>query len=512
MEIFLLLARLILSLTFAFAGIAKLADQKGAEKSVVDFGAPESLARFLATLLSVTEIAAAILLLPLATAWIGASLAFGLLLIFITAIVYNMARGKAPDCHCFGQIYSEPIGWSVLIRNLILTAIAGFVVFAGRETAGLSAFAWLFDLTTGERMQLVFGLTICALLFGILFNLRNVLTNQRILQRQIEVLELTANETSESGERARREVEREGVTKPSRGLPVGAIAPNFAAPDINGKNVLLEHLLMRGRLILLFFVSPTCNPCKAMLPSIEKWANDFGSRISFVFISSGTAKENREKFAVVADLVTILLEKERNIAKLFRSQWTPGAVLLNADGTIGSELATGDKEIFNLIDSISFNFTNSNGSHSSLKNIFLTRPRPDSFATKIGEAFPNFVLPSLDGKNVSFEEFRGMKTVLLFWRETCPFCREMAADLRRWEAEQNEFRLVIVAKNEPEVVALRQFQSTVLLETDLEVQRAMDFDGTPGAVVLDENGTIISEYSTSAENVFALVGKYKNDL
>jgi hypothetical protein len=42
-----------------------------------------------------------------------------------------MARGEAPDCHCFGQLHSESAGWRTLARNGLLAAIAGFVVLAG---------------------------------------------------------------------------------------------------------------------------------------------------------------------------------------------------------------------------------------------------------------------------------------------------------------------------------------------------------------------------------------------
>lgn len=509
MEILLLVARLILAAVFGVAGVAKLADREGSEKAVIGFGLPEGAAKPLAVLLPLAEIIAAILLLPLATAWVGAVAALVLLLIFIGGIAYNMAQGNAPDCHCFGQIHSEPVGWSVLIRNLVIAGIAAYIVFAGRENAGISAFAWFNDLTTGERMQFVIGLTIVGFLAAILLSLRKVLQNQIVLQRQIEAFELTANEEG------RREVERKDVNAPSAGLPVGAVAPDFAAGDLLDKQATLEHLLMRGKPILMFFVSPSCNPCKALLPIIEKLQREVGEKLTVVLMSNGDRKENIEKFDRFNDGKVILLQQEREVAALFRSQWTPGAVLINADGTIGSALATGDKEILELIEAVRPKLlaavsANGNG-HAAEKFLVLPKKKLETFAPRAGQPAPDFTLPTLDGKQISISDYRGKKTLLLFWRATCPFCQQMSEDLRAWEAEQDEFNLLILANNEPEIEAARSFQSTVLVETNLEVQRMFDLDGTPVGILIDEEGKIISDIATGAEDVFALVGYYKNN-
>ena len=503
MEVSLLIARLILAAVFAVAGIAKLFDRAGSEKAMVDFGAPESLAKPLGVLLPIVEIAAAVLLLPLVTAWFGGGLALVLLLAFVGGIVYNMARGNAPDCHCFGQIHSEPVGWSVLIRNLILTAIAGFVVFAGRENAGTSAFVWLETLSNAERMQLVFNLAFVGLLIAAVVSLRKVLTNQIILQRQIEILELTANDGGE-----RREVERKNVRKPAAGLPVGAVAPDFAAADQNGRQISIEHLMMRAQPILMFFVSPTCQPCQALVPKIAEWQTEFAGKLTIVFASSGAAADNQKKFAALPTEPTILLQNDNEIAKLFRATWTPGAILMNSDGTIGSALATGDAQILELIDDFrNASQLSANGNGGRAHKFLLPRNKNNSTAARIGANVPQFALPSLGGREISSAELRGMKTLLLFWRATCPYCRGMIEDIKNWETlDSKEFKLVVVATNEPQIETAREFRSTVLIESNLEVQRLFEYDGTPGGLLIDENGKIASDIAAGAEDVFALVG------
>jgi peroxiredoxin len=395
----------------------------------------------------------------------------------------------------------------VLIRNLLLTTVAVLIVVLGRESAGASAFAWFEQLSTGERMQFVFNLIFVGFLVVIFFGIRNVFKNQLMFQRQLEVLELTANERGERGA-----IEREEARRPSLGLPIGAIAPDFAAPDLDGRQITLEHLLMLGKPVLLFFVSPTCNPCKALLPSIERWQAEFGAKLTAVLVSSGTVEENRQKFGRAADFATILLQKEREISKLFRSDWTPGAVLINADGTIGSILATGDTEIFGLMDKLKpvlVTAMSANENGGAAQNIFI-QPKKESHIPAIGQLAEDFTLPNFNGENVSLSTFRGMKTMLLFWRATCPYCLQLTDRLKTWETANKEFNLVIIASDEPEVELAREFKSIVLIETDREVQRMFDYDGTPSAVIINEDGKIISDIAGGEEDVFALVGHYRD--
>ena len=71
MDTVLLLARLLLVAVFAVAGFAKLADREGSRKGLEGFGVPANVAVPGSILLPIAEIAVAILLLPVGTAWWG---------------------------------------------------------------------------------------------------------------------------------------------------------------------------------------------------------------------------------------------------------------------------------------------------------------------------------------------------------------------------------------------------------------------------------------------------------
>ena len=133
MALVLLIARLVLVVVFLVAGLAKLADLKGSQQAVHDFGVPARLATPLGTLLPLAELVVAVALLLPISAWWGGLGALLLLVLFVVGISYNLAQGRQPDCHCFGQLHSAPAGWPTLIRNLVLAAIAAVVVGFGLQ-------------------------------------------------------------------------------------------------------------------------------------------------------------------------------------------------------------------------------------------------------------------------------------------------------------------------------------------------------------------------------------------
>src|SRR5262245_30080894 len=128
----LLTARLLLAGIFLVAAVAKLADWRGSVRALSDFEIPPPLVPTIAIALPVTELVVAAILIPRPTAWWGALGALLLYAMFIVAIVNQLAHGRRPDCHCFGQLHSAPVGQSTVIRNALLAAISGLVIVHGR--------------------------------------------------------------------------------------------------------------------------------------------------------------------------------------------------------------------------------------------------------------------------------------------------------------------------------------------------------------------------------------------
>jgi Methylamine utilisation protein MauE len=214
-DLILLVACVLLALVFVVAGLAKLADRAGARQALRDFGVPTVLATPLGALLPLAELAVAVALLPTRSAWWGALGALVLLLLFVAGIGVNLARGRTPDCHCFGQLHSAPAGWPTLTRNVVQAAGAAFVVWHGRANVGPSAVSWPSTLTTVQWVSLI-GAIVALLVLGLLaiegwMLVQLVRQNGRLLVR-LEAMEAHLGL---------------GPTGSTVGLPVGTPAPPY---------------------------------------------------------------------------------------------------------------------------------------------------------------------------------------------------------------------------------------------------------------------------------------------
>jgi methylamine dehydrogenase accessory protein MauD len=327
MDAALLVARLLLASVFVVAGVAKLADRKGARQAVIDFGVPAPLASPLGVLLPLAELAVAAALVPASTAWWGAVGALGLLLLFLVGIGANLARGRKPECHCFGQLHSEPAGWKTLARNAVLAAVAGSVVWRGSGGAGPSAVGWLGGLSGAQAVGLVVGLAVLGAMAAQWWLLLHLLRRYGQLLARLEALE--GGETAE-------------------GLPVGGPAPDFELPALDGGTSTLESLRANEKPVMLFFTDPGCGPCTAMLPAVGRWQEEHSGEVTIALVSRGDPEENRAK-ASEHGLANVLLQDDWEVSEAYRVAGTPSAVLVQPDGTIGSPVLAGEDEVSELL-------------------------------------------------------------------------------------------------------------------------------------------------------------------
>ena len=481
----LLLARLLLAAVFAVAGAAKLADLAGSRTAVEGFGIPERLARPIGTLLPFAELATAVLLLPAATARAGAIAALGLLLAFSAGIAATIARGEAPDCNCFGQLHSEPVGPKTLGRNFALALVAGFVVVAG-DDAGPGLFEAIGDLSAGAAAALAGGIVVVALLaLGLSAYLQLLRQHGRVLLR-VEALE--------GALRAR------GIPIPvpapepaAAGLPVGSPAPEFSLPGLHGDTVTLASLRAAGRPVLLVFTDPGCGPCKALLPRIGQWQRQHADSLTVALISRGDAEEMRAE-AAEHEVATVLSEPKRETSAAYQADATPTAVLVARDGTIGSPPAGGETAIAALVE-------------TTVAPLDVVRV-PAAPPVQTGDPLPETpAVRDLDGDEVSLSDaLGGDERVLVFWNPGCGFCRRMLPDVHSLGTEAPEVAasLLFVSAGDPESNREQQLPSTVLLDEGFAVGRAVGATGTPSAMRVDSEGRVASEIAVGADAVLAL--------
>ena len=330
MHLITVLLRIALSAIFGIAGVTKLIDPPGTREAVKNFGSPEPLAPALAIALPIVELAIAAGLLFTSTTRVSAGAALIVLTMFVVAIGVNLARGRTHDCHCFGQLYSRPLGWPTLVRNVIFALGAVVVLWQSvvRVDAGI-----LHTLAQFNASQWLWLLGAVAVVIAVLIYLQ------------------------------RRQKHLTVETPPApQGLPLDSVAPPFELVAYAGGTTSLTQLLASDKPLLLIFTNPTCGPCVTLFAEVKDWQQSHREQLTIALISFGTIKEN---FVNVARnrLGQVLLQQEREVAEQYGAHVTPTAVVVNTNGRIASPLAAGADQIRELLTTVLGKSHSSNHHH-----------------------------------------------------------------------------------------------------------------------------------------------------
>lgn len=385
----LLAGRLLLAAVFALSGVAKISDGASSRRAVSDFGVPARLVAPVALLVPCAELATAAALLPTASARWGALGALALLGALSAAVAVQLARGRRPDCHCFGRLRSTPVGRSTLLRNGVLAAVAGFVAWGGWDEAGRRVTDGLGGLgvpSWSRASTAVLVLAGLGLQGWLILNLLR--QNGRILVR-LEALEGGRGRDPAAGTAP--------PPAPAAGLPIGTPAPDFrlggvyarslvaqavgekhatppvppavppgngqhvtdhsrasrplapavgepaphlALPDLHGRMIGLSHF--QGCAVLVLFWNPDCAFCQQLLDTVKAWEREHRPDARrLLVVSTGSVDANR----ALGLGSPVLLDTTRTVMRAFGAYGTPMAVVVDATGRIGSTLAAGVAQV-----------------------------------------------------------------------------------------------------------------------------------------------------------------------
>lgn len=514
MNIVVLAARLVLAAVFVVSGVAKLADRSGSRKAVSDFGVPDWLAGPVATILPPLEIVIAIALLP-ATSSLWAGLAGALLLgVFSIAIAANLLRGRSPDCHCFGQLSSEPVGWSTVGRNVVLAALGAFVFWRGLIAPQISGVNWLTALSAAELMNLIVAVAALALAGITIWLLLQLLGQHGRLLNRLENLEIAA---AAGGSPAVAGVAAEPPV-PQIGLVPGTQAPGFQLKGLYDELITLDSLRAAGRSVLLLFADPHCGPCTALLPDVGRWQRELQGNVNVTVISRGDIEENRAKRGEYG-LTQVLLQVDREVSEAYQAWGTPSAVLVRGDGTVGSYVAQGSEAIRALVSRqivpapdfpmavpMAQQPAGTPCPHCGQVHPEAPAGPPAQQGLPVGTPAPELKLPDLTGKSVDLADYRGRDTLLLFWNPGCGFCQQLLPDLKAWEENRPEKApaVLVVSTGEVAANAAHGLMSTIVLDDGWKAGAAFGATGTPSAVLVDRDGKIASAIGVGGPAVLEL--------
>lgn len=489
MDAVLLVVRLILAGVFGFSAITKFAAPDDGQ-TMRDFGVPDRYSRPLGAFLPVAELIVAVALIPAVSARWGAVGALILLALFCAGIGVNLARGRTPDCHCFGQVHSEPIGWQTLARNGILALLSLGVLIGGGGTSWTTIGD---NVTVAEGLTIAFGVVLLAVMLGgAWLALQLLQQNGRLLVR-LEALEAqVANGAPLAANAPAPQPEPEPV-----GLRVGTVAPNFTLPDLAGETHSLAELRAGGKPVMLLFSDPGCGPCQALMPDIGRWQREQADKLTIALVSRGTPEANQAK-AAEHSIGRVLLQEGNDVSGQFQAYGTPSAVLVSPAGMIASPLAQGATAIRALITK----------QQEPPKPVPMANGNARPAVPAVGELAPAVALPDLDGKEVALEDFKGHPTLVLFWNPGCGFCQRMLPDLKAWEQSRPAAspNLLIVSTGTVEANRAQGLTSPMLIDQGFATGSKFGASGTPMGVLVDAEGKIASQTAAGAPAVLALAG------
>src|SRR5439155_21575584 len=130
------------------------------------------------------------------------------------------------------------------------------------------------------------------------------------------------------------------------GLTPGVPAPAFELPDLSGRRTSLAQF--RGRRVLLVFFNPECVFCEQMTPELSTLPLDDPGVALPVVVTTGDAAANRRFFEEHKTPCPVLLQQQMEVAARYRANGTPTGYLIDEEGLIATELATGAEALFAL--------------------------------------------------------------------------------------------------------------------------------------------------------------------
>lgn len=124
-----------------------------------------------------------------------------------------------------------------------------------------------------------------------------------------------------------------GVLVTKEGLDRGTQSPDFAALDVRTKRE-VRSTALRGRRLLLLFVTPTCLACRQLVPHINDLAHERGREVEVLAVCHGSDVTCGE-FAAAYRLETpLLLDPINAIAELYDVRMTPFGFVIDENGIV----------------------------------------------------------------------------------------------------------------------------------------------------------------------------------
>lgn len=346
------------------------------------------------------------------------------------------------------------------------------------------------------------------------------LVRQDEVRLRISALERTAPPQPAAESRVARQQAPEG-------LPLGTRAPDFALPDLDGRERRLGEFL--GSPLLMVFFSTTCGYCVQMAPRLGELPED-SPRV--LLVSRGNPEEHRR---MAQDHgwrgVDIVLDDGWDVGRSYGANGTPTGYLVDDEGRIASALGVGADGVLALAVS-GANGQASNGDAANLASETfrqkerdvteraraagvsvrdVSESRLNRGGLPAGTHAPDFTLPDLSGKKRSLKDFRGKRVLLVFSDPDCGPCDALTPRLTELHKQHstNGVEVLMVSRGERKANRAKAKQHDcefpVVLQKGWRTSKDYAMFGTPVAYLIDEEGVIAKEVAIGPDAILSLV-------
>ena len=313
-----------------------------------------------------------------------------------------------------------------------------------------------------------------------------------------------------------------GAEPPVAGLPLGSPAPEFALPDLDGRQRQLREFL--GQPLLVLFFSPECGYCLQMAPSLGQLPTT-GPRV--LVIGQGDPEVHRRLASEHSWRCPVVLQQEWEVLSAYQATGTPTGYLLDAEGRIASGLAVGADAVLRLLDAVPSHGSNGHAAELTAESLReqqlaaaeraraaglpVRESRLNREGLRAGTPAPDFNLPDLAGAQRTLGEFRGRRVLLVFSDPDCGPCQVLAPKLvhfYQWH-RRDDLEVIVISRGDPAVNrALAREHGLpfpVLLQKHWEVSRDYAMFATPVAYLIDQQGRIARDVAVGADAILQLV-------
>jgi len=152
---------------------------------------------------------------------------------------------------------------------------------------------------------------------------------------------------------------------------------------------------------------------------------------------------------------------------------------------------------------------NRDGHDNRFNNRSLARSKIKRDGLKAGTSAPDFRLPCLDGSEVSLQDYRGRRVLLVFSDPHCGPCNHLAPQLEQFHRVRRDIEVVMISRAESKEnrakVKEHKLTLPVLLQTRWEISRLYGIFATPVAYLIGEAGVIVRDVAVGVEPILAMM-------